>query len=75
MKTYRVTLACNMRAYATVEIEASSALAAERRAFQMANALNGNSREEFVELDGVVFKPDSPAIMEEYDVVSDIEEQ
>lgn len=68
LKTYTVTIACNVRAYATVEIEAADEEAAQRRAEELVDELKNpsNYKHESPELEDVVFNP-------EYDTLNDYE--
>jgi hypothetical protein len=66
MKTYTVTIAANVRAYATIEIEAADEHAAWQRATDIAAALENGAQGEPAEMDGVVFEA-------AYDTISDFE--
>ena len=73
MKTYRFTIAADVRAYGTVQIEAEDLDAAWQRAKDIAAAMNGESHEEPPEMADVQMKPEYE-FTESYEALDDIEE-
>jgi len=71
MKKYTVTIAANVRAYATVTIEAADEDAAWQRAKDIAAALPDWTQGEPTEIDGVVFEPDY-ATLTDFEALDDI---
>lgn len=70
---YRFTIACDVRAYGTVEVEAADRDAAWARACEIADEMNAEDGEVPPEMEGVVMKAEYD-LDQSYEVLDDIEE-